>query len=317
MSINWGIIGTGHMASKFAQVMSNKSGHRALAIFSRSKTHSDIFARKFGIPISCNSIHEFLNVASIDAVYVATPHATHFEFSSQALSYGKAVLCEKPLYFTENQFDVISKLSMDYQCLFMESLGFVLNPNFQRTLEFYKSDQIGELTSSLVTFSKDMDVSKQNRITNLDLGGGVLNEMGSYPISLAYFLCGKPIFSQIETTKNSLDLDIAVNGLLGFTNNRTFQFTCSFISSDESIARISGRKGDITLNHPFYLANSLTLRKSGAIPKIYHEPMANPNNLHFVLDHFQQLFHLGELESDLISLNDSRIINEILTQLRD
>lgn len=316
MGINWGIIGSGHMARKFAQTLSSNPDHKAVAIYSRCKNNSELFANDFQISNSSNSIQDFLELKSIDAVYIATPHTTHFEYSWKALSRGKGVLCEKPLYFTSFQFEIIARLSKDNNCLFMESLGFILNPNFQRMLEIIESNEIGEVHSSFAKFCKKMDMSKKNRITDIQLGGGVLNEMGSYPISLAYFLFGMPFFSQVETTRNSLNLDIEVSGLLKFRNNKTVQFICSFNSSDESVAKVSGSKGEISLNHPYYLANSLTLSKSGGFSRDYSEPLATPNNLQFVLDHFRNLFEKGKIESDLISLNDSKMINEILIGLR-
>ncbi|MDJ0458660.1 Gfo/Idh/MocA family oxidoreductase, partial [Arthrobacter sp. NQ7] len=33
---------------------------------------------------------------SVDAVYIGTPHATHFDLAHQALERGRHVLCEKP-----------------------------------------------------------------------------------------------------------------------------------------------------------------------------------------------------------------------------
>ena len=41
--------------------------------------------------------------SDIDAVYIATPHVTHFDIASEAIAAGKHVLCEKPLGMNERE----------------------------------------------------------------------------------------------------------------------------------------------------------------------------------------------------------------------
>src|SRR3954447_24235676 len=66
-------------------------------VHSRDGEKAEGFAREFGIPAWTSDYDVILADDSIDAVYIATPIATHFDLTRDALRAGKHVLVEKPL----------------------------------------------------------------------------------------------------------------------------------------------------------------------------------------------------------------------------
>ena len=88
-----GIIGTGRIANRFIPEAKLVSGINTRAAYNPHKTSAETFAEKWEVD-SYTDLEDFYN--SIDAVYIASPHDTHFGYIMNALDHKKHVLCEKP-----------------------------------------------------------------------------------------------------------------------------------------------------------------------------------------------------------------------------
>ena len=93
--IKWGILGTGSIAKAFADALKETEGE-LVAVASSTEQR----AKEFCAPYGCKPIgghHNLISIPEIEAIYVATPHTSHFELTAQCLKNKKAVLCEKPM----------------------------------------------------------------------------------------------------------------------------------------------------------------------------------------------------------------------------
>ena len=100
-TIRWGIIGTGAIANKFAEVLNSLDDVELLAVASRKQDTANTFARKYGIKRAYATYEELAKDSDLDVVYIATPHSEHKDNAALCIKNGKAILCEKP--FTLNQ----------------------------------------------------------------------------------------------------------------------------------------------------------------------------------------------------------------------
>ena len=89
-----GIIGTGSIASRSASESAFVNSARITGAYNPLKSECDDFCKKFNIPTSADSVEELLQVC--DAVYIASPHYTHFDYAETAMRAGKHVFCETP-----------------------------------------------------------------------------------------------------------------------------------------------------------------------------------------------------------------------------
>ena len=64
----------------------------------------------------------------IDAIVIATPVATHFDLTMEALRMGKHVLVENPLARTPKEIEEIQELSVKKQLVAMVGHTFIYNP---------------------------------------------------------------------------------------------------------------------------------------------------------------------------------------------
>ena len=62
----------------------------------------------------------------MDAVYLATPHETHYDYVRRALLRGRHVLCEKPMAFTEPPWGFRQDIAL---CTGYQQLPFGFHPD--------------------------------------------------------------------------------------------------------------------------------------------------------------------------------------------
>ena len=83
-------------ANAFAHSIKHSKTSKLLAVFGRNETRVESFAEKHQIKAFVD-LDKFLN-SDLDAVYIATPHDTHFLYSMACIRKNIHVLCEKPLH---------------------------------------------------------------------------------------------------------------------------------------------------------------------------------------------------------------------------
>ena len=89
-----GIIGTGRIAERFIPEAKLVSGISTQGVYNPHTESAVRFANKWEID-SYADVEDFY--AAVDAVYIASPHETHYMYIKSALDHGKHVLCEKPM----------------------------------------------------------------------------------------------------------------------------------------------------------------------------------------------------------------------------
>ena len=119
--IKWGILGTGSIAKAFAEALLETEGE-LVAVASNKASR----AEEFSNPYNCKPIKGYENLISlseVDAIYVATPHTSHFELTAECLRQRKAVLCEKPMTINATETMALIDLSRKNNSLLMEEIG--------------------------------------------------------------------------------------------------------------------------------------------------------------------------------------------------
>lgn len=103
--MNWGILATGTIANKFATTVNAMAaeGERLAAVGSRRAESAKAFAAQYSIPHWYASYEELAADPAVDAIYIATPNALHYENCKLCLEHGKHVLCEKPFTINAEQ----------------------------------------------------------------------------------------------------------------------------------------------------------------------------------------------------------------------
>ncbi|HIG50394.1 MAG TPA: Gfo/Idh/MocA family oxidoreductase, partial [Gammaproteobacteria bacterium] len=137
--INWGILGTGMIARALAVSMQDSTGSQLKAVASRSIEK----AEKFGEKYDCSAVEGYdnlLNDSEIDAIYVATPHDSHFDLTLAALKAKKSVLCEKPMTLNSTETMVLIEAARENEVLLMEAFMYRTHPQTDKIRELVKEE---------------------------------------------------------------------------------------------------------------------------------------------------------------------------------
>ena len=144
------------MVSDFALV----PGATVSAVASRDVARADAFADEFGIAASYSRRHDMF-ASDIDAVYIATPHVTHFDIASEAIAAGKHVLCEKPLGMNEREVRELAARAADAGVFLMEAMWMKFNPLYARLAQLIADGVLGDVRSVRAAFGARLPARRQ------------------------------------------------------------------------------------------------------------------------------------------------------------
>ncbi len=187
--IKWGIVGTGRIASSFAQDMRFVANGELVAVAARQQENAAKFAHQHGIGRAYGGYEALFADPEVNAVYIATPHAQHLPHASAALRAGKAVLCEKPLTLNVTECRTLLAVARETGGYLMEGMWTYFLPAIRQAVAWIREGRIGRIRHVQANFGYPLlpyDASRREYDTAL--GGGCLLEMGIYPVAFAWLI---------------------------------------------------------------------------------------------------------------------------------
>ena len=204
----WLFIGTGAIANKVAKEIIRKGKHCIVASFSRNKKNNQKFAKKFNAK-PLETLDEALAMEEVEGVYIATPHASHYELIKKCINANKAVLCEKAFTINAFQATEVCKLSKEKGVYLGEAMWMKFNPINKRILSLQNSNKLGNVEYFGSTFGYNRKFAyTSGRLTDPNLGGGALLDVGVYCVEYALSLFGEPDRINVEIKKDKYGVDL-------------------------------------------------------------------------------------------------------------
>jgi aryl-alcohol dehydrogenase-like predicted oxidoreductase/predicted dehydrogenase len=314
-AIRWGILGTGAIAKAFAEAIQETEGD-LIAVASNTKQRAEEFVKDY----QCEPVEGYHNLISnpaINAVYVATPHTSHFELSAECLRNKKAVLCEKPMTMNATETMALIDLSRKHNTLLMEAFMYKIHPQTQKIISLVKDRLQGPLQIK-ANFCFSVDVPETHRLVNKDLGGGSILDIGCYPTSISRYVVGainnkgfmNPISFKAEGELNSQGIDLNASAKLKFEDGSVAEIKSATNKQTETDVVISDNQLSLIVNQPWHCgeftdrkSDIRILNKDGTEEK--YEIETEKGLYAIQIDHFSELFNNRSIESSLIPHNDS------------
>lgn len=264
-TFNWCFIGAGGLADKVAKVILPSREHRIATVYTRNNQKCRDFTNKFGGTAYGNA-KAAISAPDVDGVYIVTPHTSHYEYAKLALSLGKPVLCEKPITVTAPEAAELFALAKEKGVYLAEAMWTWFSPIAQKVKQWYDAGELGELCHAEARFRCDLRNSA--RLTNPNLAGGALLDLGIYPVTYLYRLFGKPV--KIQCTgqlQGGIDQweDVCMtfpNGLTGTASSSM----CDFKGLE--MVYLDGSKGRIKC-YFFHAAKRVKLIRKGGKNEVF------------------------------------------------
>jgi D-xylose 1-dehydrogenase (NADP+, D-xylono-1,5-lactone-forming) len=207
MSIRWGFLGAGSIATKALRPAVFAAQNATLyAVASRDVARSQSLE-----PEKIHTSYEdLLNDPDVDAVYISLANDQHCNWSIKALNAGKHVLCEKPIAMNANEARSMADAAKANDRLLVEAVWTRWHPRFIRMVELVRNGAIGEIQSIDSSFTFPGSLEGNYRLIP-EMGGGSLFDVGPYPLHAFSALTNgdlKLVFNSVERNTSTTGVDM-------------------------------------------------------------------------------------------------------------
>lgn len=301
-----GIIGSGRIAHRFVPESKYVSGVDVVSVFNPLDGEAEIFARKFGI-VGYVSFDEFVD--SVDAVYIASPHLSHYSYAKRSLEAGRHVLCEIPLVLSETEAAELYDIAKRKRLVLLEASKTAFCPAFSRIVTMVKSGVIGDVVDVKSSLSKM--VAYPTRELDASQAGGAMNEHASLTLLAIIKLLGCDYNGVLFHSKVEHGVDIYTKADIYYPH-ATSSITLGIGVKTEGNLVISGTKGYIYVPAPWWLTDFFEVRYEDQTRNKKYFYSYDGDGLRYEIQEFISMIAGGRLSSYKLSDRESITVSGII-----
>lgn len=251
-----GIIGCGRIASRFVHECNFVNGIMISGYYDIDQEKSKNFQQSFNKGVCYKNLDDIIN--NNDAIYIATPHLSHYYYTKKCLEANKHILCETPLVLEEQEAQELYKLAQERNLVLMEANKTAHCPAFNHLINMIKSGVIGNVVDIEASLSKLLN-DHTLREFDKNQAGGSMFELGSYPLLPMIKLLGTNFLNINLYSKFENGIDIYTKGVILYP-----KAVCSFklglgVKTEGNLV-ISGTKGYAYVPAPWWKTDYFELR---------------------------------------------------------
>jgi len=256
-NLNWGILGTGRIANRFAQGLNSTDQAAAVAVGSRTIEQAREFAQKHKFPRAYGSYEELLADPEVEAIYISLPNHLHGEWTIKCAEAGKHILCEKPAMVNTAELEKVLSVVKERDVFFMEAFMYRCHPQWQKAREIIARGAIGEVRVMHSAFSFNMGPRYDDFRLSSALAGGGLMDVGVYCVSFFRLVVGEePVACRaLGLIGQRSGVDEWAAGVLQFPSGAIGYFTTGLECNVPSSAVVYGSEGSIVVASPWFPAD--------------------------------------------------------------
>jgi predicted dehydrogenase len=302
---NWGIIGPGRIARKFADDLRLVPDARLLGVASTSMERAQAFAAAYEVPHVFDSYDDLVRLPDLDVVYIATAHTQHVDCALRCIRAGKAVLVEKPCATNAEDAQKMFDLAQEMGVFVMEGIWSFFIPGFAKTLDLVREGAIGRVHTVRADFGFLAPFDPEWRLFNKALAGGSLLDIGIYPALLMLSVLGAPQPEDIDAvavwTPTGVDATAVFN--LRYPDGRLGMGYSTIMATTPTEAHLYGDLGQIQMHTRFHHPQQLTVSRYDGRDLKQDAPIVLPYEgwgYHFEAQHVMDCLSQNLRESPVI-----------------
>lgn len=252
-----GVIGCGRIAKRFPKEADVVNGLKIVATYDINSAAANAIASSIENCKACSSTAELYEL--VDAVYIATPHLSHYQYIKEGVNAGKHILVETPMVLNGTEAKELFEIAEQKGVVLMEANKTAHCPAFNHLMVMIKSGVIGDVVdieaSESKLWSDDMSLREFDPLQ----AGGSFYELGSYTLLSIIKLMGCQ-YEELNFYSRMKDgVDMFTRGVFRYPHA-----TCSFkvgmgVKTEGSLV-ISGTKGYAYVPAPWWKTDYFELR---------------------------------------------------------
>lgn len=252
-----GIIGCGRIARRFPSEADVVNGIKIVATYDANFDEAERLSSEITGSMAYSAIDKLYD--AVDAVYIATPHLSHYQYIKGAINAGKHVLCETPMVLNGQEAKEVFALAEEKGVILMEANKTAHCPAFNHLIVMIKSGVIGDVVDIEASLSKLWIDQKTLREFDSNQAGGSLYELGSYPLLPIVKLLGCKYENLNLYSRMKDGVDLYTKGVMRYPHA-----VCSFkvglgVKTEGNLV-ISGTKGYAYIPAPWWKTDYFELR---------------------------------------------------------
>ncbi len=306
-----GIVGTGRIARRFVREARFVSGVVVDWVFHPKEARARAFAEELELGVGTGDWDRFLR--AVDAVYVATPHPSHYEYILRALEAGKHVLSEKPMVLSAREARELFALAQSRGKVLLEAIKTAYAPGFRRLIGLARSRAVGRVVHVDATFTKLVEGGRE---LDPNQAGGSVTELASYVLLPMVKLFGTELEVSFRSLRGGSGVDIWTEIL---TRGKGVAGTgkVGLGVKEEGDLVIGGTEGYLYVPAPWWQPRVFEIRREDPAKREQFCDVFAGDGLRYELAHFAQLIQQGELESHLLRPKESVFLASVIERFRE
>ena len=308
-AVKIGMIGLGRIARRFVTESEFVSGLELESVYDINQTQTANFSVEYNIPNACYDLDAFF------AVYIASPHLSHYDYIKQGLEAGKHILCETPMVLNGEQARELYQLAEKKKLVLMEANKTAHCPAFNHLMVMIKSGIIGEVVDVEASLSKLL-ADKTLREFDKEQAGGSMYELGSYPLLPIIKLLGTDYLNLNIYSRMKNGVDIYTKGVMRYPSA-----ICSFklglgVKTEGNLV-ISGTKGYAYVPAPWWKTDYFELRYEDQNDNKKFFYKWDAAGLRYEIQEFMSCIYNNRLNSVRLRPSESIAMAEIMQQFTE
>ena len=250
-----GIIGTGSIANRFVPEAENVNSAQITAAYNPNGSENKEFCAKFNIAVAAQTLDELYK--ECNAVYIASPHYTHYEYAKSALMAGKHVLCETPFVFSKFQAEELYQIAEEKNLVLMVALKTAYTPAFGHLFSLLKSRVIGDLVEVNASVTTLTDESSEK--LDSKRFGGSMSENACFPLLPIFKFLGMDFRNINFYSKMKNEVDMFTKAIFRY-DHAVASFQVGLGVKTEGSMTIAGTKGYVYVPAPWWKTDYFEVR---------------------------------------------------------